>query len=78
MVLSIFLSIYTCKFFLGTISGVGRSKIGFWGEKWCKPVKKLCRTDDSSLRRAACEMSSVATGRHSLKRYLLCSRNRRV
>jgi len=58
---------------LGTNLGVGRSKIGFWDEKWCKPLKKLCRIDDSSLKRAASEMSPVATGRILLKRDLLPS-----
>ena len=49
------LSIWTCKQLLETDWDVGGSKFGFWGEKWFKPVKKLCRTDDCTLKRAVSE-----------------------
>jgi len=66
--LKVLLCSWTYKQHLGTNLGVRRSKIGFLSEKGHKTVKKLCRTDDSSLTRAASEMSLVATGRISLKR----------
>jgi len=53
--------------------GCWEIKIRVLGWKMVWTREKFCRTDDSSLKRAASEMSPVATGRISLKRVLLRS-----
>jgi len=55
------LSIWTCKQPLETNLGVGRSKFGFWREKWFKPVKKLCSAD-CTLKRAPSVQPLLASG----------------
>jgi len=62
------LSIWICKQPLETNLGVGRSKFGFWGEKWFKSVKKLCSADDYTLKRAPSVQPLLASRVCTLKR----------
>lgn len=50
------------------ISILGYQNLGFFGEKWLEPDRKLCRADDWSLKRTPSVQSLPASGAWSLKR----------
>jgi len=58
---------------LGMNLDVGRSKLGFWGEKWFKPVKSYAKPLTVRLSELEAICKRTATVRISLKRDLLRS-----
>jgi hypothetical protein len=65
------LSSWTCKQSLETYLGVGRSKFGFWSEKWFKPVKNSAELMTIHLRETEASCNRTATGRILLARDML-------
>jgi len=63
-----------CKQPLGMNLDVGRSKLGFWSEKWYKPVKNYAELLTVCLSELEASCKRPATVRISLKRDLLRSR----
>jgi len=63
----------TCKQPLGINLDVVRSKLGFWGEKWFKPVKNYAELLTVRLSELEASCKRTATVRISLKRDLLRS-----
>jgi hypothetical protein len=52
MDLSVFSCLETFKQTLGSNLGIGKSKLGFWGEKWVFPEAELSQLATASWRRA--------------------------
>ena len=63
----------TCKQPLGMNLDVGRSKLGFWGEKWFKPVKNYDELLTVRLSELEAICKRTTTVRISLQRNLLRS-----
>jgi len=63
----------TCKQPLGMNLDVRRSKLGFWGEKWLKPVKNYAELLTVPLSELEASCKRTTTVRILLKRDLLRS-----